>query len=169
MGGGGQADAGPEEVAGRKFLGKVVDGLEPKALRPTIDEMKAQLGSGIAGFFSHVDDDGTRRILGETISHTGWIIMIFQIFVSRVAEQFRAMPVFMIGLLLFILPGIWIAVRMAFAEFYLVEKREQPVESMRSSFTANEQPFWTIVVVFLVPPLLLILLQLLLTIFVVAL
>jgi hypothetical protein len=69
---------------------------------------------------------------------------------------------FMIGLLLFILPGIWIAVRMAFAEFYLVEKREQPVESMRSSFTATEKPFWTIVVVFLVPQVLLILLQLLL-------
>ncbi len=69
---------------------------------------------------------------------------------------------FMIGLLLFILPGIWIAVRMAFAEFYLVEKREQPVESMRSSFTATEKPFWTIVVVFLVPQALLILLQLVL-------
>ncbi|MEJ2316920.1 MAG: YciC family protein [Gammaproteobacteria bacterium] len=76
---------------------------------------------------------------------------------------------FMIGLLLFILPGIWIAVRMAFAEFYLVEKREQPVESMRSSFTATEQPFWTIVVVFLVPQALLILLQFLLKSFVVAL
>jgi hypothetical protein len=76
---------------------------------------------------------------------------------------------FMIGLLLFILPGIWIAVRMAFAEFYLVEKREQPVESMRSSFTATEKPFWTIVVVFLVPQALLILLQLLLKSFVVSL
>ena len=69
---------------------------------------------------------------------------------------------FMIGLLLFILPGIWIAVRMAFAEFYLVEKSEQPVESMRSSFTATEKPFWTIVIVFLLPQVMLILLQLLL-------
>ena len=63
-------------------------------------DMAAVLGTGVAGFFSHVDDDGTQRILGETISHTGWIIMIFQIFVSRVAENFRAMPTFIFGLLL---------------------------------------------------------------------
>lgn len=69
---------------------------------------------------------------------------------------------FMIGLLLFILPGIWIAVRMAFAEFYLVENREQPVDSMRSSFASTEKPFWTIVAVFLIPQVLLILLQLVL-------
>jgi len=62
--------------------------------------MAAVLGTGVAGFFSHVDEDGTRRILGETISHTGWIIMIFQIFVSRAAENFRAIPTFMVGLLL---------------------------------------------------------------------
>ncbi|WP_343347579.1 alanine--tRNA ligase [Sphingomicrobium sp. XHP0239] len=49
MGGGGSTDvAGPEDVAGRKFLGKKVEGLEPKELRPTIDEMKSQLGSGVA-------------------------------------------------------------------------------------------------------------------------
>ena len=64
------------------------------------ESMAAVLGSGVAGFFSQVDDDGTRRILGETISHTGWIIMVLQIFVSRVAERYRAMPTFMVGLLL---------------------------------------------------------------------
>jgi POT family proton-dependent oligopeptide transporter len=62
--------------------------------------MASVLGTGIADFFSQVGDDGTRRILGETISHTGWIIMIFQVFVSRVAENFRAIPTFMAGLLL---------------------------------------------------------------------
>jgi dipeptide/tripeptide permease len=64
------------------------------------ESMAAVLGSGIAGFFSQVDEDGTRRILGETISHTGWIIMILQVFVSRAAEPFRAMPTFLVGLLL---------------------------------------------------------------------
>jgi POT family proton-dependent oligopeptide transporter len=62
--------------------------------------MAAVLGSGIAGFFSHVDENGTRRVLGETISHTGWIIMVLQVFVSRAAEGFRAMPTFLVGLLL---------------------------------------------------------------------
>jgi dipeptide/tripeptide permease len=58
------------------------------------------LGTGVANFLSQVDEDGTRRILGETISHTGWIIMILQVFVSRVAEKYKAMPVFLFGLFL---------------------------------------------------------------------
>jgi len=41
-----------------------------------------------------------RRVLGETIAHTGWIIMILQIPVSSVVQKFRAMPAFMVGLLL---------------------------------------------------------------------
>jgi POT family proton-dependent oligopeptide transporter len=63
-------------------------------------EMRAVLGTGIANFFSQVDEHGVRRVLGETISHTGWIIMIFQVFVSRVAERFKAIPVFLFGMLL---------------------------------------------------------------------
>jgi POT family proton-dependent oligopeptide transporter len=62
--------------------------------------MRAFLGTGIANFFSQVDEDGTRRILGETISHTGWIIMVLQVFVSRVAERFKAIPVFLFGMFL---------------------------------------------------------------------
>jgi alanyl-tRNA synthetase len=50
-GGGGAAKsdaAAPEEVNGHKFLGQVVEGLDPKALRSTIDTMKQRVGSGIA-------------------------------------------------------------------------------------------------------------------------
>jgi len=64
------------------------------------ESMAAVLGTGIAGFFSQVDENGVRRILGETISHTGWIIMILQVFVSSISERFRAMPTFLFGLLL---------------------------------------------------------------------
>jgi POT family proton-dependent oligopeptide transporter len=35
------------------------------------ESMRAVLGTGVAGFFSHVDEHGVRRVLGETISHTG--------------------------------------------------------------------------------------------------
>jgi MFS family permease len=58
------------------------------------------VGTGVANFLSQVGEDGQRRILGETISHTGWIIMVLQVFVSRVAEKYRAMPTFLIGLFL---------------------------------------------------------------------
>jgi alanyl-tRNA synthetase len=54
MGGGSaKADApGPEEVNGHKFLGQVVEGLDPKTLRSTIDTMKQRVGSGIAALIA---------------------------------------------------------------------------------------------------------------------
>jgi len=60
--------------------------------------LKTVFGTSFANFFSHVDDYQTHRILGETIAHTGYIIMVFQIFVSRIAEKFKAIPVFLSGL-----------------------------------------------------------------------
>jgi alanyl-tRNA synthetase len=47
MGGGGDhsAAAGPEQVGGRAFLAQVVEGLDPKGLRSTVDEMKQRIGS----------------------------------------------------------------------------------------------------------------------------
>src|SRR5215210_7944566 len=48
-GGGGKSKAaGPEQVGGHAFLGQVVDGLDPKELRATVDTMKQRVGSGIA-------------------------------------------------------------------------------------------------------------------------
>jgi dipeptide/tripeptide permease len=62
--------------------------------------MRAVLGTAVANFFSQVDENGVRRVLGETISHTGWIIMVLQVFVSRTAERFKAIPVFLTGMFL---------------------------------------------------------------------
>lgn len=60
--------------------------------------LRSVMGPFLAGIFSQEGDDGVRRILGETIAHTGWIIMIVQVFVSRFVERFKAMPVFFSGL-----------------------------------------------------------------------
>jgi dipeptide/tripeptide permease len=59
--------------------------------------IRSVFGTGFANFFSH-EEDGTRRVLGETISHTGYIIMIFQIFISRFFEKSRALSTFLLGL-----------------------------------------------------------------------
>jgi MFS family permease len=59
--------------------------------------MRSVFGSGFANFFSH-EEDGTRKLLGETISHTGYIIVILQVFVSRFVERFSAIPAFLSGL-----------------------------------------------------------------------
>jgi dipeptide/tripeptide permease len=56
------------------------------------------LGAGFAGLVSRAGDDGVRRVLGEAISHTGYIIMALQVFVSGVLEKRRALPSFMAGL-----------------------------------------------------------------------
>jgi len=63
-------------------------------------DIRGVFGEGFAGIFSAEGDDGVRRILGETISHTGYIIMALQIFVSRFLEKFRALPSFATGLLI---------------------------------------------------------------------
>jgi dipeptide/tripeptide permease len=61
-------------------------------------DMRAVCGQAFADFFSKLEDDGQRRVLGETISHTGYIIMILQLAVSKMCERLRPMPSFMMGL-----------------------------------------------------------------------
>jgi alanyl-tRNA synthetase len=50
MGGGAAKSdaAAPEQVNGHAFLGQVVEGLNPKDLRSTVDTMKQRVGSGVA-------------------------------------------------------------------------------------------------------------------------
>ncbi|HEY0591924.1 MAG TPA: MFS transporter [Thermoanaerobaculia bacterium] len=59
--------------------------------------LRGVLGSSVADFLSH-EEGGTRRILGETVAHTGWIIIALQVFVSRISEKFKAIPSFLFGL-----------------------------------------------------------------------
>jgi POT family proton-dependent oligopeptide transporter len=60
--------------------------------------LAAVLGTGVAGFVSHVGADGVRRVLGETISHTGYVIVLLQVLVSSYVEKRKALPSFMFGL-----------------------------------------------------------------------
>jgi proton-dependent oligopeptide transporter, POT family len=60
--------------------------------------IRTWVGPTVADFLSHTDEHGVRRILGETIAHTGWIIMVLQVPVSKTIEKFRALPTFLSGL-----------------------------------------------------------------------
>ncbi len=62
------------------------------------ESIRSVLGTGFANFFSETDAHGVRRILGETLSSTGYVVMIFQVVVSRVSERFRPIPTFIAGL-----------------------------------------------------------------------
>ena len=63
-------------------------------------DLRSVLGSGIADFLSAPDEHGVRRIIGETVGQTGWVIMFFQILVSKYMGRVRALPAFMAGLLI---------------------------------------------------------------------
>ena len=62
--------------------------------------IRSIFGENFASVISHESEDGKWRILGETIAHTGYIIIIFQIFVTLIAEKFKAIPTFLVGLLI---------------------------------------------------------------------
>ncbi len=84
LGGGGAASAdGPvdEDIGGVNFSGQVLNGLNPKELRPLLDEAKARLGSGIAAicavndgkaaFAVAVTDDLTERFSAVDLVRLG--------------------------------------------------------------------------------------------------
>jgi alanyl-tRNA synthetase len=66
MGGGGKAhSSGPERVGGRGFIGRVLDGMDPKALRGLIDDAKRQVGSGVVAMVA-VNDGRATVAVGVT-------------------------------------------------------------------------------------------------------
>jgi alanyl-tRNA synthetase len=74
MGGGPSKSEGPaaEEVGGHKFLGQVVEGLDPKGLRAAVDEMKKRLGSGIGALVA-VNDGRASVAVGVTDDLAGLV------------------------------------------------------------------------------------------------
>lgn len=61
--------------------------------------VRGVLGETIANVISH-QKDGVWMINAEAISHTGYIIIVFQLLVSRIFEKRRAIPSFLTGLLI---------------------------------------------------------------------
>ncbi|HEY0027907.1 MAG TPA: alanine--tRNA ligase [Allosphingosinicella sp.] len=60
LGGGGKAEAaGPEQIGGVGFIGQVMEGMDPKALRGLVDEAKGRLGSGVVALVTVNDGRGT--------------------------------------------------------------------------------------------------------------
>jgi POT family proton-dependent oligopeptide transporter len=62
------------------------------------NEIRSVFGTAVANFFSGVDEHGVRRILGETISQDGYVVMLFQVPVSYIVQWFRPIPAFLFGL-----------------------------------------------------------------------
>ncbi len=72
MGGGGSgAPEGPEDIAGTAFIGRVVEGLQPKDLRGMVDGAKKQIGSGVVAIVGTTEDGKGAIAVGVTEDLTG--------------------------------------------------------------------------------------------------
>ncbi|WP_343520388.1 alanine--tRNA ligase [Sphingomonas sp.] len=69
-GGGAAAPAGPEQVGGVNFIGQILEGLDPKALRGAVDEAKGRIGSGVVAFVA-VNEGRAAIAVGVTDDLTG--------------------------------------------------------------------------------------------------
>lgn len=71
MGGGGAAaPAGPEQIGSVNFVGQILDGLDPKALRGAVDEAKGRIGSAVVAFVA-VNEGRAAIAVGVTDDLTG--------------------------------------------------------------------------------------------------
>ncbi|WP_041544641.1 MULTISPECIES: alanine--tRNA ligase [Chelativorans] len=73
LGGGAGAKAGEEreEVGGVGFIGRVVEGISPKDLKPLADEGKKSLGSGVVVFVGTSEEGKASVVVGVTDDLTG--------------------------------------------------------------------------------------------------
>jgi proton-dependent oligopeptide transporter, POT family len=62
--------------------------------------VKNTIGVYFANIISHTDEQGIRKVLGETISSTAYFIILFQLIVSGISQRFKAMPAFMAGMII---------------------------------------------------------------------
>lgn len=69
-GNGSAAPAGPEQIGGVNFLGQILDGLDPKALRGAVDEAKGRIGSGVVAFVA-LNEGRAAIAVGVTDDLTG--------------------------------------------------------------------------------------------------
>ena len=69
-GGGAAAPAGPEQIGGVNFVGQILEGLDPKALRGAVDEAKGRIGSGVVAFVA-VNEGRAAIAVGVTDDLTG--------------------------------------------------------------------------------------------------
>jgi proton-dependent oligopeptide transporter, POT family len=63
------------------------------------ENIRSVLGTHFANFISR-DENGVRKVLGESIANSAYYIILFQIIISSIVKRFRAIPVFTTGLLL---------------------------------------------------------------------
>jgi MFS family permease len=105
--------------------------------------IKSVIGGFLIRLISETDEKGVSKILGETISHSGYIIIIFQFFVSRVAEKYKAIPTFLTGILIAAAGFIFLALaKVSFVSFVFLGIFLFAIGEMASSPRIQEYITW---------------------------
>jgi POT family proton-dependent oligopeptide transporter len=63
------------------------------------ENIRSVLGTGFADFISK-EENGVRKVLGESIANSAYYIILFQVLVSSVVKRFKAIPVVTSGLMI---------------------------------------------------------------------
>ncbi|WP_422370406.1 alanine--tRNA ligase [Hoeflea sp.] len=71
LGGSGTGGDESREIGGVKYLGKVLNGVQPKDLKGLVDAAKSSLGSGVAAFVAVSEDGKASVVVGVTEDLTG--------------------------------------------------------------------------------------------------
>ena len=66
LGGGVSGGGDSIDVAGIKFIGRVVTGVQPKDLKPLADDAKKSMGSGVVVFVGVAEDGKASAVVGVT-------------------------------------------------------------------------------------------------------
>ena len=82
-----------------------------------------------------------RQARNELPANTELVAAALQQYAPFLLLSLMAMALVWMGFLLFIIPGIWVAVRLSFAEFFLVLEGTDPRTAMVKSFHATRRYF----------------------------
>ncbi|AYC34384.1 hypothetical protein D3880_19320 [Pseudomonas cavernae] len=86
------------------------------------------------------------RSRGLAVHHRDLLAMALQLWPRFAVLTALSSLLIMLGASLFILPGLWVLIRLAFAEYLLVLDGLPPLAALRESFRLTGEPFWRVLV-----------------------
>jgi len=78
------------------------------------------------------------------------LFVSFKILLSAIVSYIIYYILVGIGLLLFIIPGLILAVRLSWAKYFIIDQHAGPIQALKMSYHATKGQFWTIFALWLV-------------------
>ncbi|MBM7061442.1 hypothetical protein JQX08_12070 [Pseudomonas sp. UL073] len=84
------------------------------------------------------------RTRGVPQRHRDLLAMALQLWPRFAVLTALSSLLIMIGVSLFVLPGLWVMIKLAYAEYLVVLERQSPLEALRESFRLTNGQFWLV-------------------------